>query len=166
MSYGTPYPITFTSREEIERQVSADAVNWHTDHQSDDELIMEEEVQRATGTVKSRLNKLFSDIHLSQSPWIRHRCTIIACHNLSIKRGNSSIYESQYFQILEEFVDLLDGELFLEELPRQAGASVVMQNIHTDNRYPFTPIRTDVISSSEIVANQINLDRWSTFTWF
>lgn len=166
MSYGTPYPLTFSSREEVRRQVSEDAELWHSDHTTVNDELIEENIQRATGTVKGRLNKLFDDVHLSQSPWVRHRCTVIACYYLSKKRGNAPIYESDYFHILEEFAELIAGEIYLEELPRQVGASVVMQNVRSDNRTPFNSIRVDPLTSTETVPGQINVDKWVPYSWF
>lgn len=164
--YGNRYTILFSSREEVERQLSSNGVEWHTDDQIDDEETVDESIERATGEVKARLNKLFADTDLANSPWVRYRATIITCYYLSIRRGNSSIYESLYYQALDDFERLIGGELYLPELPRTVSNVIMVQNYTSDNRFPFTPIRVDVISSTEVVPGQINVNRVIPFSWF
>lgn len=163
---GNRYPYLFSSREEIDRQISVQGTEWHSDDVSDDDDVILEVVERATGTVKAKLNRLYADVNLASSPWVRHRATIIACYYLSIRRGNVSIYESLYFQALDEIDQLIDGELFLEELPRNNSNPIAVQNYHTDNRFPFSPIRIDMITSTVIAPGQTNVDRIAAFLWF
>lgn len=162
---GTRYPILFSSDEEIDRQLSVNGVEWHTDDQSDDSDVRLEVLERATGTAKAKLNKLYADADLANSPWVRYRVTIIACYYLSIRRGNVSIYESLYFDCITDFDKLIDGEYYLSELPISNSPPMMVQNYRTDNRFPFTPVRVDQINSSKIVPGQTNVIGYTPFPW-
>jgi hypothetical protein len=162
---GTRYPILFTSDEEMDRQISVSGVEWHVDDQSDDADVRLEVRERATGTAKAKLNKLFADSDLANSPWVRHRVTIIACYYLSIRRGNVSIYESMHFEALDDFDKLINGEYFIQELPVSNSPPIMVQNYRTDNRFPFTPVRVDLLNSTKTVAGQTNLIGWVPFPW-
>ena len=163
--YGNRYPILLTSNEEMDRQLSTTGTEWHVDDQSDDSDVRLETCERATGTAKAKLNKLFADIDLANSPWVRHRVTIIACYYLSIRRGNVSIYESMHFEALSDFDKLIDGEYYLSELPISNSPPLLVQNYRIDNRFPFTPVRIDQLNSSKIVSGQTNVIGWVPFPW-
>jgi hypothetical protein len=149
----------------MERQLSVTGVEWHVDDVSDDEDVRLEVRERATGTVKAKLNKLYADVDLEKSPWVRHRTTMIACYYLSIRRGSVSIYESQYFEALADLDKLLDGDYYLEELPISNSSPLLVQNYRIDNRYPLTPVRVDQLNSSKIVSGQTNVIGWNPFPW-
>lgn len=162
---GTRYPILLSSDEEMDRQLSVDGIEWHTDDQSDDSDVRLEVLERGTGTAKAKLNKLYADADLANSPWVRHRVTIICCYYLSIRRGNVSIYESLYFDAMLDFDKLIDGEYYLSELPISNSPPMMVQNYRTDNRFPFTPVRIDQINSSKIVPGQTNVIGYNPFPW-
>jgi hypothetical protein len=162
---GIRYSILFTSDEEMDRQLSNAGTEWHVDDLSDDADVRLEIKERATGTAKAKLNKLYADSDLANSPWVRHRVTIIACYYLSIRRGNVSIYESAYFEALADFDKLIDGEYYLAELPVTTSQPILVQNYRTDNRFPYTPVRVDQFNSSKIVSGQTNVIGWIPFPW-
>lgn len=161
---GQRYPYLFTSEQELVRLISEDGTLLHTDDDSDNDEIIYEIVERATGRVKQILNKGFDDIDLSKSPRIREIATIIGCYLLSIRRGNPSLYAEQYVEALADLDQIANGELYLSELPRSSNTLVVYQNVSSDNRFPFSPIRVDAITSSRTVGSQF-LNRMIPFLW-
>jgi len=136
----------------------------HTDDFSDSSEIVKEFIQRATGRVKQELNKSFDDVDLQYSPRIREIATIIACYLISIRRGNPSLYSDQYMESMIDLERIANGDLYLSELPRSGNTSVVYQNVSSDNRFPFTPIRVDSITSSRTVGGQY-ISRNLPFLW-
>jgi hypothetical protein len=161
---GQLYPFEFTSSEEIKRLFSEDGLDMHTDDFSDSSEIVKEFIQRATGRVKQELNKSFDDVDLQYSPRIREIATIIACYLISIRRGNPSLYSDQYMESMIDLERIANGDLYLSELPRSGNTSVVYQNVSSDNRFPFTPIRVDSITSSRTVGGQY-ISRNLPFLW-
>jgi hypothetical protein len=161
---GQRYPYLFTSEDEMKRLISEDGTLMHTDDVSDDEEILYELAERATGRVKAILNKSFDDVNLAQSPRIREIATIVSCYLLSIRRGNPSLYMEQYIEALSDLEQIASGEQYLSELPRSGNTLVVHQNVSSDNRFPFSPIRVDPISSTRTVGGQF-LNRMLPFLW-
>lgn len=161
---GQRYQYSFTSREELERLLSEDGLLLHTDDSEDSEEVIDEIEERATGRVKQELNRAFDDIDLSNSPRIREIATIIGCYLISIRRGNPSLYSEQYMEAMVDLERIASGELYLSELPRSSNTAVVAQNVSSDNRFPFTPIRVDVITSTRTVGGQF-LNRNLPFLW-
>lgn len=162
--YGQQYSYLFSSREELERLFSDLGVEMHSDHVPDNTELLQELLQSATGRVKQRLNKSFDDVNLKDSPRIREITTIIAAYLLSIRRGNPSLYQEQYIEALADLDAIAEGEYFIQELPRSNNTMVVMQNVSSDNRFPFTPIRVDSITSTRTVGSQF-LNRAIPFLW-
>jgi len=161
---GQRYQFIFTSEEEVERLLSEDGAMLHTDDVSDFEEVLYEICERATGRVKQELNKSFDDVDLNKSPRIREIATIIGCYLLSIRRGNPSLYSEQYMEAMVDLERIANGDLYLSELPRSGNTAVVFQNVSSDNRFPFTPIRVDAITSSRTVGGQF-INRNLPFLW-
>ena len=161
---GRRYPYLFTSEDEIMRLISEDGTLLHTDDVTDNDEIIYELTERATGRIKQVLNKSFDDIDLAQSPRIREIATIVGCYLLSIRRGNPSLYAEQYVEALADLEQIANGELYLSELPRSGNTQVVFQNVSSDNRFPYSPIRVDAITSSRTVSSQF-LNRMVPFLW-
>lgn len=161
---GQRYARWFTSREELTRLLSEEAVLLHTDDSEDQEEVLEEIIERATGRVKQELNKAFDDIDLYNSPRIREIATIIGCYLISVRRGNPSLYSEMYMEAMIDLERIASGELYLTELPRSSNTAVVAQNVSSDNRFPFTPIRVDVVTSTRTIGGQF-LNRNLPFLW-
>lgn len=162
--FGTQYTYVYTSIEEIDRLFSEVGRAYASDDQPDNEDVLNEVIQRATGRVNQYLSKVFDPINLYQSQRIREIATIIACYLLSIRRGNPSLYSEQYLEALADLEAIVSGELYLSELPRTANAPVTMQNVSSDNRYPFTPIRVDPLSASKLTGKEY-ISRLMPFSW-
>lgn len=161
---GQRYPYLFTSEDEIMRLISEDGTLLHTDDVADNDEIIYELIERATGRIKQVLNKSFDDVNLAQSPRIREIATIVGCYLLSTRRGNPSLYAEQYVEALADLEQIANGELYISELPRSGNTLVVFQNVSSDNRFPYSPIRVDAITSSRTVSSQF-LNRMVPFLW-
>lgn len=170
MTYTSQLTYVFTSVTEMSRLFSQEAVDVRTDDvdpiEEADELqdLYNELIDRATYRCKSILNKIFADADLYRHPWVREKATIVACYLLSIRRGNPSQYADQFYEAIEEMQALVDGDLVLEDLPRAGFAAIVMQNVHVDNRFPYSPIRVDIINSTKTVGTEF-LQYFVPFAW-
>lgn len=161
---GTRYAYYYTSKDEGINMLSEDGLLNHTDDFFDDEELVQQYVERATGRVKAIMRKAFDDVDLANSPFVREKATIIFCYLISIRRGNPSLYQEQYIEAIEDLKDVVDGTLYLDELPRSSNAAAYMQNVSSDNRNSWTPIRVDPISSTKLTGKEF-IQRVSPFTW-
>jgi len=155
-------PYYFTSQTELERLFSTLGIEYRRDdfanYSSEYTKVLFEIIAQATYEVKAILNKLYDDVDLSQSIWIRRRATIIGCYLFSIRRGNDSQYFNEYLDALEDFNNLLTGKLYLEELPSGAATRVGFYNVATDNRHPAQSVRVDALSSSDLIG--VKFTQW------
>jgi hypothetical protein len=162
--FGVPYTHLLTSEEEVITTYSDLGQEFASDDLHDDKNMMTELCNRATGFVLQYLSKIFDAFYLARSPRIRHIATIVACYYLSIRRGNPSLYDEQYLEAIADLEAIASGELFLAELPRSNSSPVIMQNVSTDNRFPFTPVKVDRISASKMTGKE-SVSRLSPFYW-
>lgn len=162
--YGTRYAYYYTSREEIQRLLSDDGEELHSDDFYDNSELMQEIIERATGRVRQYMRKSYDDSDLANSPRIREITTIIACYLLSIRRGNPSLYQEQYVEAMADMQAIVDNILYLDELPRSSNAPAFMQNVSSDNRTPFTPMRVDMITSTRTTGKEW-VGRFAPFSW-
>lgn len=139
----------FTSQAEMEREFSVAGVSNRTaDYSgSDKTTLINEIIVQATNEAKAVLNQLFDDSDLATHPWIRRRTTLIGCYFLSIRLGNDSEYYTQYLDAIADFQDLIDGKYNLG-IAVTGGCRASMINVSSDNRYPFTPMRVDTLTST------------------
>ena len=156
----------FTSQAEMERVVTvagvANRVNDYTG--GDVTTVMNEVIVEATNEAKAILNQLFDDVDLATHPWIRRRCTLIGCYFLSIRKGNDSEYYNQFLDALADFQDLVDGKYNLG-LPIAGGVRAAMVNVSSDNRFPYTPIRADYLTSTSGMQGLNFVRFYAPFAW-
>jgi len=162
LPFSTPQYV-YTSREERNRLLGEQGTDWHSDDVSDDTDINLEIDIRATARVNQVLQKLFSPVDMNSSPWVRERATIIGCYLDSIRRGNPSLYQEQYIEAIADMEAVVAGDYYLD-LPRSSNASVIFQNVSSDNRFPFTPMRVDPITASRLTGQEF-ITRWLPFSW-
>lgn len=159
----------FTSKAELERLFSSLGIEYRrddfADYPSEYTKVLLEIISQATYEVKAILNKLFEDSDLFRSIWVRRRATIIGCYLFSIRRGNDSQYYNEYLDALADLNDLLEGKLYLEELPSGPGTRVGFYNISTDNRRPAHSVRVDSVTSSDLLG--VKFPQWyRPYLWF
>ncbi len=159
----------YTSLTEIQRLFSVDGVNYRRDDFDElDEgynLSVNEIILQAHYKVKSIINKVFSDANALLHPFIRAKATYIGAYYLSIRRGNDSHYFNQYLEAIEELQALVDGELFLDDLPNNFNSLITFCNVSSDNRYAFSPMRVDPLTSVPDVRGATFLQRYIPFSW-
>jgi phage gp36-like protein len=152
--YGTRLPRVYTSRDEINDSLSEYGVDLRLDDLiTGDADVMLSICEKATARVQSIMRKAFDDIDLANSVWVRERATIIAVYLLSTRRGNPGLLRDQYEEAMVELEMAVSGDLYVD-LARSSDTVAVMQNVNSDNRFPFTPMRVDPLTSTKLVDGQ------------
>jgi phage gp36-like protein len=152
--YGTRLTRVYTSRDEIEDMLSEFGTDQRLDDLTDgDADVLLTYIERATSRVQSVMRKAYDDIDLASSVWVRERCTVIAIYLLSKRRGNPALYRDDYEEAMTEMDLAVSGDLWVD-IARSAETVAVMQNVSSDNRFPFTPMRVDPLTSTKIVEGQ------------
>lgn len=151
--YGTRLARTYTSRDEINDYLSEYGTDLRLDDLVDDSDTMTTICERATTRVASIMRKAFDDVDLSNSVWVRERTTIVAIYLLSSRRGNPGLLRDLYEEAMVELEMAVSGDLYVD-LARSAETIAVMQNVNSDNRFPYMPLRIDPISSTKLVDGQ------------
>lgn len=160
---------TFTSEEEMKELFSVDGVDLRradfasTSDEYDN--VLTRTINNATLEALAILGKTFDAVDLANNGWVRRRTTIIGCYLLSIRLGNPSQYTGQYFDALNDFQNLVDGNFYFEDLPRSNSLAMVALNISSDNRTPLAPIRTDWLSATDTVGIKW-FQLYMPFSWF
>jgi hypothetical protein len=161
--------ITFTSEEEMKELFSTDGVDLRRsdfDESSDEyENVVTRAINNATLEAYAILGKAFDDVDLANNGWVRRRATLIGCYLLSIRLGNPSQYSGQYFDALNDFQSLVDGDFFFDDLARSNSVAMVALNVSSDNRTPLAPIRTDWLSATDTVGIKW-FQMYMPFSWF
>lgn len=150
---GTRLTRTYTTQGEIEDYISEEGVDLRLDDLDNVSDVMTTLCERATARVQSIMRKAYDDIDLAGSVWVRERATVIAVYLLSLRRGNPGLLRDQYEEAMTEMEMVVAGDLWID-LARSAETTVVMQNVSSDNRFPFTPIRVDPITSTKLTDGQ------------
>ena len=151
--YGTRLQTVYTSQEEIERIYSEDGVYQQLADLIDNEFLIEL-IERATSKVNQYLGGLYTYENLASSVWIREKATYIACHFLSIRRGNPTLFQYQYEEALADLQDARDNLVFLD-IAQSSGVRPLGFNVLHDNRFTITPIRIIPATSSKLVSGQL-----------
>jgi hypothetical protein len=142
----------FTSLEEMQRLMSIDGVDHHTEDYIDPDLaiVINEIIQRATETVLQFLRGRYVVSDMAGSYWVRMKATFIACYYLSIRQGNASLYGEQYQESLMDLALARDGII-------NPGLStpmrVVLQTPMMDSRF-FHTQRIDPSRSTKTYSGQ------------
>jgi len=143
----------FTSEEEIQRLLSFKGQLLHLDDldiQDDNYLagtasdandvnFITEVIQRVTSKIMEYLAPRFTAQALYQLPRIREIATYWACHDISRRRGNEPIYETEYAEGIETLERYREGSLYLNA--PSAGPRAIVQSYVTDSRYTRNPTR-------------------------
>lgn len=168
--------VSLTSRAEIERMFSYKGVSLHLDDlDSDDDNydpnthadatvdnFISEVVQRATSRVMEYLHPRYEADDVETVPSVREITTILACHDLTRRRGNEPVYEHDVADGYDRLEQYRDGTLYLNAIPR--GPRALVQSYVTDSRYYRNPTRVLRLASTSIVPGQ-NLAWDYPFFW-
>ena len=132
-----------TSQVEMQRLFSSVGVNLRLDDLASTVEAIDEIVVSASQTVESYLLQKYDTVNLISSPWVRRRATVLACHELSLRRGNPGQFYEWYNQIMEELKAFLESG----NTPIIPGVIVRAQEVPTastyivDDRYRYQKLR-------------------------
>lgn len=156
----------FTSVPEIERLLSNRGRDLHLDDldsdddnyddgthiDATDDNAMTEVIQRVTSKIMEYLAPRYTPEALHRLPRIREIATYWACHDLSRRRGNEPLYESEVVEGMDTLERYRDGSLFLDAPSK--GPRVYVQSYVTDNRFTRNPTRVLKSASTSVVSGQ------------
>lgn len=100
-------------------------------------------IVQATDECNSYLLQHYNPEELVESAWVRMRCTWIACHILSRRRGNASQFQDEYDRFLQDFVKIRSGRDHIPRLKKKHDFSPSLSNLVIDYRYRNSSIRVD-----------------------
>jgi hypothetical protein len=158
--------ITLTSEAEIQRVLGYKGVKLHlddlddlddnyldgTDEDATDANYIEETIQRISSRVLSYLVPRFDAALCSANPRVREIATYWAAHDISRRRGNEPLYETEVAEGIENLERYREGSLYLN-VP-SSGPRAIVQSYVTDNRFYNNPTRVLRLASTSFVSKQ------------
>lgn len=164
--YGTRLTYLYTSEDEIRRLLSSDGANEWSDDLSEagEDYYFTEVIEDATGTINQYLVRLYSEVDMVNSPWIRRRATYIAAYHYTKRRGNPGLYGDDYLRCIDDLLEVVDGNAVVPGLPFDAGMQAVMQNVTIDQRYLYHKPRVRMTMSTDTSGREF-LQYGLPFTW-
>lgn len=147
--------MSLTSQEEMEELFSISGVDNHTEDLNAPEYHIQKCIDVASERVLMHLRSQYSEEQLETHPVIREIATYIALYTLSVRRGQPSLYSTQYEQAMTDLALMKEG-LFLLGIPSRV--NVAVQTPNTDQRF-FYPVRVDDKTSTHVTPNQRRLER-------
>ncbi len=150
-------PLLLSSREEVESIFSTDGINLRIDDQDDgvtdgtggtnnDEAYLIDALIEASDEGYQRLLVKYDDDVLAESLWVRRRVSYVACHLLSMRKGNPAQYVDMYDRYLASFDKVANGGFVPRAKPR-GNFQPTMSNIVVDNWHTIQKVRVQVDSS-------------------
>ena len=150
-SAGSPNDQNYlTSLDEMNDLFSIEGVENHTEDLDNNLEVINRIVSQATERVMMYLRSQFTFEAISLNPWVREQATYIACHQLSIRRGNPSLYSALFEQAMMELALVRDGLLSIDAA---SSSRAVVQTPMLDNR-GFYPQRFDPELSTRTLPGQ------------
>jgi hypothetical protein len=158
-----PLPFPFTSQTEMEDLFSVHGIEAFSDHQGEPTVatnrVLQQCMDYSTGLVLGKLARKYVDSQLAICPVVREYATVIACRQLTIRRGNP-IPESlaaEYLNIIEKDGLLDQLAAGLTQLVDQNGNILLgrsfaptYSNLQVDRRHPFEKVRVVQQTSSQV----------------
>lgn len=130
-------PAPFTTRDEIERLFSADAVQVRIDDAADilaETDVIDEVIADATEFVWQYLWTRYAEAQVVNRDWVRRRATYVAAHFLSQRRGNPGQFIDRFEQIKEELQLVYTCALHVPDAQVNTVQQPVVSNYVVDNR--------------------------------
>jgi hypothetical protein len=164
-------PPLYTTRAEMEKIFSNLGINTRLDDDQSktinspydsfdgvtplvsEELYLDAVIQDATDLFNQYLEVWYRPEDLVNSLWIRRSCTWVACHLLSLRRGNPSQFDNEYQRILEFIQQIskgpgVNGNPLVPRTPLRYDLRPSHSNIVVDDHFPQSKIRVQDRSSS------------------
>lgn len=130
---------TYTTQREMESVFSRLAVLLRTDDppdiSPDPDATLTDVIEDATDVCNEYLLPRYAASVLNESKWVRRRCSLIACHLLSERRGNPGQFTDRYEAIIDSFKLVAKG---YRQIPRQA------------TRHDLTPKHTNIVVDDRV----------------
>lgn len=106
---------TFTSEAEILRMLGDDGYDAYlTDlSASDRSAFLDDVINYATSLIATSTQEYYYDGNISSDQMVRTNATIIACHLISERRGNASLWEGRMERIMEWLAGIKIGSIHL-----------------------------------------------------
>lgn len=115
----------------------------------------QELVADATQTVNQFCWLFYSELDLSNSHWVRRRASWIGAYYLSQRRGNPSLFNLRYSEIIEELNAVMQGAMQIPGLATSVDFTPAMSNLRVDDWYYRDKIRVhQEISTGGLSARQ------------
>lgn len=138
-----------TSRREMEKIFSVEGVDNHSEDWPDDDAVVYV-MEQATEEVLQFLRGKFDFEDMVNSRWVRIKATYIACHLLSIRQGNHSLYAAMNDKAMLDLIDARDG-VINTGMPTFVNA--IVQTPMQDARF-FRQGRLNPLQSTKIYGGQ------------
>lgn len=161
---GTRLSYVYTTKAEMQRIFSDRGVQLRIDDMntvSQDEYFIEL-AEDASDIINEYVENLYDQVDLSNSRWVRIRCTWIACYLLSQRRANPALLVGRYQEILEELEKVRLCIIDIPGLAKRANHFPSMSNLVVDPHYPIRSLRV-VESLSTVNASHANQEK--AFMW-
>lgn len=149
MAFEDDYPV-YSSRSEVESLISNVGINLRIDDDDDgvisipqEEDLLDDCIAEATDTFNLYAMHYYDPEYLAGSRWVRRRVSYMAAHILGRRRGNTSIYCSEWERIMEELGKVGQGLAFIPLLPRREDFIPMVSNTVIDRNYTKKKQRVD-----------------------
>lgn len=148
-----------TSKDKMTRYMSLQGIVAFSDHEDcgeEDDLVIQDCIDRASGEVAGSLYPLYKLENLETNKLVCQWATVIACFYLCKRRGNN-VPESLYDDY-EQITGLPDGliertrteKFILPCVPKQSHNIPTFSNLTVDRRYRREQVRVTKANSSPI----------------
>lgn len=158
-------PTQYTSRTEMNRLFSAQGVEFRLDDAFSCEDDLNFFIDDASSTVDQYASQVYLPADMYTSKWVRIRTTWIACHLLSQRQGNPSLFFGRYEQILDELQRVAQQALIIPELSTREDMVPTMSNIEHDPRYREKTLRVESTVSTGSTSSKQDLSNQITPEW-
>ena len=145
---GTPPPdvdeleYRYTTRDEMDSVYSEFGVQTRVDDLYSDKgsvAYLDDIIDDATEIINQYLAPRYLEEDLYRSRWVRRRCTWIACHLLSLRRGNPRQFTRIYDDTIVNLERCMRGEFNVPRLALRSVFEPTFSNLVIDYRYPSPP---------------------------
>lgn len=143
------HPTPLTTQTEIDQIFSALGTLLRVDDDDDRVLstaeteILDQAITEASDLAYQYLLHRYTDTVLETSRWVRRHVSYVACHILSRRLGNDSQFAEEYDAAIAEFINVMEGRIFIPRLSPDDNYEPSLSNHIVDYRYGRSKIRTD-----------------------
>lgn len=172
-SAGTEY--TMTSRTEVERVLSQRGMQLHmddidtdddnydeeNDSETNSDNYLEEQIVLVTAEIMATLGPRYLVEDVYKNIILRNIATYKVAHNITRRRGNEALYESEVIEGEDKLTAMSLGHMYLDA-PSNGQRAIIQSGI-VDLRFHQQPYRIIDRASSSVVSGQNHV--WRAFGW-